>query len=199
MELNSRNKSIIFIFTLPINKKKKKNKNFFVNNITLNFIVSYPRVPVVCNDRSNVKKPVQSVQSESPNESKMASVPQSTTPTPTRPAAMCWASLFSSSSTNSNSRPNAEPPIKPIAKVPPYNSSHEAKAINVPTPITQQNIQPGVISYSSAASSTTNGNKRQPPTKARIAPTSKPSSSSQSDISIDETLFRLGGMCNFDF
>lgn len=154
---------------------------------------------VVCNDRSNVKKPVQSVQSESPSESKVASVPQSTTPTPTQPAAMCWASLFTGSSANSNSRPNAEQQKKPIAKVPPYNSSHEAKAINVPTPITQQNITTGIISYSSAASSTTNGNKRQPPTKARIAPSSKPSSSSQSDISMDETSYRLGGMYDFDY
>lgn len=151
--------------------------------------------------RSNVKRPVQSVQTESPNESKVTSVPQSTTPTPTQPAAMCWASLFSTNSaTNSNSRPNVEQQKKPIAEVRPYNSNHEAKAINLPTPMTpQQNNTPGIISYSSAASSTTNGNKRHPPTKARIAPSSKPSSSSQSDISIDESSYRLGGMRDFGF
>lgn len=167
---------------------------------------TYNRMPMVNNERGNAKKQ-QTVQSETSiisNESKATATssnqliaPQSTTPTP---AQQSWASLFANSASNATTRPITEAQKKPVAKVPPYNPSHETKANIMPIAMAStQNVAAGVISYSSAASSTAsstaNGNnkRQQPPTKARIAPSSKPSSSSQSDLSIDESSYRLGG------
>lgn len=137
--------------------------------------------------------------------SKMLVAPQSAAPQQSS-----WASLFANnSSTNSEQK-------KPVAKVSPYNSSQEPKQLNNSfqrtTSISTSNA-PGmfillkihslnfilnyqqivfsiVLSYSSAASSTSN--KRPAPAKARVAPSAKPVQNNL-DSSVDESSLRLGG------
>lgn len=136
-----------------------------------------------------------------------ASVARTTSPQPTIPAvnqptasASSWASLFTKPASNLS-----ESQKKPVAKVMPYNSTHnESKATNVPTPVTPTvPTAPGTLSYSATssqkvpnlASSSTSLAKKAAPVKARIAPSSKGLSSPSASESqqFDEFSHRLGG------
>lgn len=152
-----------------------------------------PSIYANTNNNNNINNINASNRSDATKVSSVQMAPQTvasstTAPAPTQaPAAPgTWAGLFATTSTS-----NAEQK-KPIAKVSPYNTSHEPKPSNPParaTPLSTSNAP--VLSYSSAASSAANGSKRPPPAKARIAPSAKPLQNS-SESSNDESV-RLGG------
>lgn len=133
------------------------------------------------------------------------------TPVAAPPPANSWASLFSKSNPTDGLAPSTASRIvdpttkKPIAKVSPYNSAsneqQSAKSFSgaVPTPVTPAPIaiSAGTLSYSAASTQklpapTTSNVKKEVPVRARIAPSAKATSSTETHH-VDESSYRIGG------
>lgn len=178
------------------------NGNEAATNLIAMPIINKPIVPNNQEQSSSVSSTTSSSNAMPQNESK-AEQPA----VPAAPAASplsSWASLFSTSSPAGGSRvANVDASKKPVAKVSPYNTANESStktnnvpAIVSPTPLANS---AGALSYSAASSQDLHGNtlslgasKKQPPVKARIAPSAK--APSQFDAHrLDEASSKLGG------